>query len=178
MPDLITGAEGAAFIGVSTNDSRADVFATRASDHFERLAHKRWTTTTQVERHSGGTSSIVLGWPPVASITSIDDDGTTISSSDYVLDSETGVITFDYPLSGRKNRVVVTYVTGGTIPELAKEGALVMFGHKWSTQRNTGGTRPNTGESFDEPAPSSSAFAVPNRVREILETLGALGGMG
>lgn len=142
---------------------------------------------TVTEYYSGGTSVITLNSMPVQSITSIVE---TYGQTNYSLtQSELGsamsgfAFTFD-ALTGRvirraynaeamfpigANNVKVIYVAGrDTVPANIRLAALMLIQHLWTTsQVNRNGGRPSLGG--DDTFVPGMGFAVPNRVKELLQ---------
>ena len=142
---------------------------------------------TITEYQSGGTSTLVLNYLPILSITSIIE---TYGQTNYTLtrvnlgDINNGfAYTCDLPQgrivrraynaeanfpTGRDN-VQIIYVVGcASIPSNVRLGTLMLIAHLWTTsQLNRNGNRPSLGG--DDSFTPGMGFAVPNRVKEILQ---------
>lgn len=142
---------------------------------------------TVVEYYSGGTTVINLNSMPVSSVTSIvetygqtnysltqSDLGSAMSGFAFTFDSLTGrVVRRSYNAEAMfpigNNNVKVTYVTGrDTVPANIRLATLMLIQHLWSTsQMNRNGGRPSLGG--DDTFVPGMGFAVPNRVKELLQ---------
>lgn len=142
---------------------------------------------TVTEYYSGGCTEITLNSQPVLSIESIVE---TYGQTNYPLtqvqlgQGMTGFcFTFD-PLTGRivrraynaeamfpvgNRNVKVVYTAGrASVPANVRLAALMLIQHLWSTsQLNRNGGRPSTGG--DDVFTPGMGFAVPNRVKELLQ---------
>lgn len=178
MADLCTLAEAKTHLNIttSTNDAELTAFITVASDLVEEQADRVWRDTTYTEKHTGGTSDVVLFHSPVKSITSVVDDGSTIAPSAYTLISETGLIHLnDNVFQGGRYEVVVTYVAGATtVPSLARQATLETLRHLWQTQRGTVARNPMNGDDID----TRSTFSLPMRAIELIDKIAFHGGIG
>jgi uncharacterized phiE125 gp8 family phage protein len=176
VPDLITLAEAKSHLNIEgdADDAELTTLIGVASDLVEEYANRVWRTTTLTEYHDGGTPDIVLGRSPVASITSITDDGGVLDSADYRLTSATGLVhRLHRSFLGGRQGVTVIYVTGATTPSLVKQATKETLRHLWKTQRGTlGGRKPLDGDA------PSAGFSLPNRVIELLEPHTFNGGIG
>lgn len=142
---------------------------------------------TVVEYYSGGTTSITLNSQPVLSVTSIVE---TYGQTNYNLtqvelgQGMTGFCFTLNPLTGQiirraynaeamfpigTNNVRVEYIAGrATVPANIRLAALMLIQHLWSTsQLNRNGNRPTLGG--DDSFVPGMGFAVPNRVKELLQ---------
>jgi len=100
--------------------------------------------TVTAETHDGGMSLVALRHRPVLSVSAVVEDGTTLTSSDYHLDAEAGLLVRrsgshdDLWEHGRGN-VTVTYVAGrfnstALVDEYYREGARLLFKHLWRSR--------------------------------------------
>lgn len=133
------------------------------------------------ELHNGNTDVIVLRNPRAISITSVYENGTLLTASDYTLDPSGQRLfrvtsgTFNNPnyfgiWAPGVNAVRVTYVAGFTNPPpSAKQGVLEIIRHLWQTQRGTNNvlTRNQTGDDF---LPTAT-FSLPRRAMELLDPI-------
>ena len=142
---------------------------------------------TKTEYYSGGVSSLVVNSLPIISVTSVTETygqtnyslteislGSSNSNFAFTVDYSTGNIvrrSFNaealFPTG--TNNVKVVYVTGrATIPANIRLATLMLIQHLWSTsQLNRNGSRPTLGG--DDSFTVGAGFAVPNRVRELLQ---------
>lgn len=166
---------------VTTSDTEVTYFVGVASDLVESAANRVWRGTTFTdELHKGGRDSIVLLHSPVSTVSSLTDNGETISASDYVLDAATGLIRL---LSGTfapgEGSVKVTYVAGvdaAAVPKLAQHATLETVRHLWSTQRGAGAPRvPMVGDDY---AQQPTTYSLPLRVVELIDRLSLSAGIG
>lgn len=97
------------------------------------------TRRTVTEVHNGGVSAILLRQPPVLSVTSVTESGSTVTG--YSLSASAGVLT---RVSGYSRSVwtdgfgniSVTYVAGRTlVPADLRQAVLEATKHLWETQR-------------------------------------------
>ena len=143
---------------------------------------------TVVEYHDGGSMSISLDQMPVASITSIVETygqtnytlaqvemGTAQSGFSYSFSPTTGQVirrAFNsaaiFP-QGEKN-IAVTYVAGrATVPANIRLATMMLVQHLWTTsQMNRNGGRPTLGGDDIFTPNVGMAYAMPNRVKELL----------
>lgn len=126
------------------------------------------TRRTVTETHSGGSYAVVLGKPPVVSVTSVTENGSAVAASGYSLAPFAGVLTrvSGYSRSAWSDgfgNVSVTYVGGRTtIPEDLRRAVLEMVAHLWETQR--GQQRgPRSGDDYTP----GIGYSLPNRVKEL-----------
>lgn len=134
------------------------------------------TPESRVEKHNGGSSVIVLRSPRAVSLTSIAyADGSTYSSSDYDLDTDTGVLYLAYGgtysrYPGGQRNVTVAYQAGwSSLPADLVQAVKELVRHLWETQRGAAtGARPGFADE-DSAALAGSFSSWPIRVRELLE---------
>lgn len=91
-----------------------DMIAAASAEYAEWVGPVSGTVT---EKHHGGGTSLILRTPNVAALVSaVYSDGTTINVADLDLDTETGIVYWDYNTAGAFNRglrnVTVTYQVG------------------------------------------------------------------
>jgi hypothetical protein len=127
-------------------------------------------TQTKVESREGGRSALALFERPT-SITTVVEDGTTLTSGDWYLDGSGNLWRGDYPGAGTWSRLgptVVTYVTGsGILAENVKLAAAHLVRHWWNQTQQS--YRPYMGATMDEPPSVMVAgYAVPNFVVDLL----------
>lgn len=143
----------------------------------EGAASRIWTRRTVVESYLGGKSAIRLRTYPAISITSVVDDGVTLTG--WTL-TPGGVLWYGLPgqddhFYGRFiGPVVVTYLAGqadGVIPETIRTACLEQVRHQWEVQSggkgslNQGDLDPNTAQQW----------SMPWRVRQMIEATDDLG---
>lgn len=99
---------------VTPDDGRYAAMIDAATAEFENELGVYFVTRSVTETFSGsGKTRHALKYAPIVSITTFTIDGVAVSSSSYVLDSETGIITFTSGefTEGAMN-VIVTYTAG------------------------------------------------------------------
>lgn len=170
----------------SSDDAELQGFVDAATPIIENIGGPVIQRTI-VEYYDGGQSRLELNSLPIVSVTSIIE---TYGQTNYTLTevtlggASTGFgFTMDY-LTGQvirraynaearfpvgANNVQVTYVAGRTaVPANVRLAALMLIQHLWSTsQLNRNGGRPSFGG--DDSFTAGAGFAVPNRVRELLQ---------
>lgn len=128
---------------------------------------------------NGGEPTIFLPFP-VVSVTSVSEsrNGTpvTLAANEYRFDSDIGAVSrvfgsYDAVFATGSRVVSVTYVAGRSpVPADITLATLELVRH-WYQQTQQGGrpSFPNTGALEDETPSPMLGFAIPNRVRELLE---------
>lgn len=181
--EIVTLAQAKTHLNLSSStgsDTELTYFVGVASDLVESAANRVWRSTTYTdERHAGGRDAIVLLHSPVSTVTSLTDDGETISASDYVLDTATGLLRL---ISGSftpgADMVKVTYTAGSdstAVPKLAQHATLETVRHLWQTQRGTGVRAAMVG---DEYAQQPTTYSLPLRAVELIDRLSLSAGIG
>jgi hypothetical protein len=112
-----------------------------ASDAVERDLDRIIARRTVIENHDGGKTGIKLRSGPIISITSVVESGTTLTGTDYVLDSNSGVLwrgsasAAGWWAYGRQ-LVVVTFVAGFVNPPAAaRMVALYLVQAMWQSSQ-------------------------------------------
>ena len=132
------------------------------------------------ELYDGGTEFIRIRNPKAISITSVYENGTSVPSSNYVLDYTgqrlyrigSGTLyatnSYGYWTQGMNN-IQITYVAGYVNPPMsAKQGVLVIIKHLWETQRgamNVMGRVLGGDEMYSTPT-----YSLPRRAIELLDS--------
>ena len=164
----------------SANESEVRRFIDAATDLAETYVGQvlgRRTFTNEL--YDGGTEFIRIRNPKAISITSVTENGATVSASNYVLDytgqrlyrigSGTLYATNSYGYwTAGMNNVSITYVAGYVNPPMAaKQGVLEIIRHLWQTQRGAMNvmTRNQTGDDFYQGA----TYSLPRRAMELLD---------
>lgn len=162
----------------STNDDEVTHFLEVASDLVEEEAKRVWRDTTFTEYHTevGGSRDLVLFHSPVKSITSITDNGSTFSGSDYTLINASGLIRLtSLRFVATPAPVAVVYVAGAAaVPLLAQHAALETLRHLWQTQRGTAIRNPLNGDEYTP----GTTFSLPQRAVELIAKLANHNGIG
>lgn len=181
-------ASSNAFVSLAEAKSYTNILDTADDD--ELLAYLEWacvlaeriadtdfsrkTVTSETHSITGSTCSIQLRRRPVLSVTTVTEAGTTLSASQYALDSRWGTL---YRQSGSytdtawvagRNVVAVTYVVGyAIIPPEVRQATLQILEHLWENQR---GGNPLAGgfRSADEFPQPGANWNVPNKARDVL----------
>lgn len=154
---IVSLAQLKAALSISSSDSTKDEslreYLAQATDLAERYCNRTLRRKAIVETHDGGRQAVCLYAPPVLSVTSVVEDGVTLSASDYVLNAPAGILyrgskdsrlTWDDGLQ----TVVVTYVAGYASPPLVAQRAVIDIA-RWMFQRTSQGPRPGFGQSAD-----------------------------
>lgn len=174
--DLVTLAEAKDQVNItdSSADSELPRFISSATGVVERyvgpVVHR-----TVTETFNGGGRTVLLGWRPVVSVTSVTEDGTALASDGYRVATESGVLTrMAGPSASRfaagVASVVVTYVAGqaantAAVPGHIRMAALIIIQHMWETQR------PAAAGPFSQAADDYDpryAYSIPRRALELL----------
>lgn len=125
--------------GVITSDADRETLqqlCLDASEAIERDLGRALVRRTVVETYDGVLGAIVLRSSPVSSITSVSESGTSLTSTDYSLDSrgmlrrgQYGTSTWD---TSRYQNIVVTYVVGfADPPRVARRVARLLVQSLW-----------------------------------------------
>lgn len=179
--EIVTLAQAKTHLNLSANtgsDTELTYFVGVASDLVESAANRVYRSTTYTdELHKGGRDAIVLDHSPVSSVSSLTDNGSTVSGSAYTLDTATGLLRL---ISGcftpGEGMVKVTYVAGvTTVPTLAQHATLETVRHLWQTQRGTTVRQPLVG---DEYAQQPTTYSLPLRAVELIDRLSLSAGIG
>jgi len=137
----------------TSNDESLRYTLATATELAERYTNRALRRKTVVETHDGGGRALVLREPPVISVTSVVEDGTTLTAADYTANSSAGLLYRGDSTSGQDwyygvQTVVVTYVAGYTSPPLVAQRAVLDIA-RWLWQRTQQGPRPGFGQSAD-----------------------------
>lgn len=147
-----------------------------ATEMAERHCNRALRRKTVSESYNGGNSVLLLRQSPVLSITTVVENGTTLSASDYTVDPSSallyrGTSTAGWSWIDGRQVVTVTYVAGYTDPpQAAQQAVLELARHLWQTQRGQVAL-PTLGGVDDYPTQNGAAWSLPNRVRELLAPL-------
>jgi len=174
---LLSLTDAKAYLNVTSTSSDEELrqFILEASDIAERLTGRQLRRRTVVASFSNdGTEAVVLDVLPAASITSVTENGVTLTAgTDYVADLVAGVIrrgTTLTPLVWATGRghITVTYVAGEANPSptaqlLVKE----LTRHLWRTQR---GASPMGMGGQDDFIPGGNNI-VTYRVKELADMI-------
>jgi uncharacterized phiE125 gp8 family phage protein len=170
-PPLVSLADARTHLGLSqtTNDDQLAGYLQTASRLAEDYTGKAWRRTAITKTYDGRSRSTLRLRAPVISVTSVVEDGATLTSSYYALDAARGLLyRSGYGWSGlTPQNVVVSYVAGptdGAVPESIRHGVLEMVRHLWETQRGRAGMPARGGDSEWSP---DQGFSVPRRVQEL-----------
>lgn len=166
LAPIIGLAEARQICGLGVDVSRDEKLrealetATELCEDFTGRCYRRRTV---VESYDGGKTGLILRKTPVQSITSVTENGGTVSSTGYVLDSNAGILYRGTTAgssswtSGAQN-ITVTYVAGASIVSArVRQAVRVTLLHVWSTQTGASGSpRRGTGSSVSAAAPNAS----------------------
>lgn len=189
-PDSFTVFDSALFPIVSIRDLKAHLNITSTTDDdelaamlsvateaAERYCNRSFRRCTIVETHDGDTDAICLWQSPVISVTSVTENGSALTGSDYFVDASAGILyrgstLARYEWADGTQNIIVTYVAGATVPPLAAQHAVKeLTRHLWDSQRGTVAL-PNVG-GYDDgySTAGGSSYTIPYRVRELLDPL-------
>lgn len=167
-------------ITTSTDDEELRRTIAVASEAAESYCNRVFRRQTVTEYHDGGKQAVLLRQAPVLSITTVVENGTTLTSTDYTADLNAGLVYRGSAAAPWQwyygiQVVVITYVAGYTDPpQAAQQAVLELTRHLWQTQRGNVAL-PSLGGADDPIGWGQTAFSMPNRVRELLDPLCAPG---
>lgn len=182
--DLLTLAEARAGLRLATADiSRdADITATfipAVTTVVEDLVGPVVTRSVTYTA-DGGRGSVLLP-SPVAAITSITDNGVTLTGSDYVVDKPKGIIyrgtmVASVPFTPGRQSVVVTYDSGicantAAVPAPIKLAARAILSALYQVEQQ--GYRPDFGSPDGSTTKTPSGYEIPRRAYQLLEPFAA-----
>lgn len=176
-PSLILSLDDAkAFLNIAdpTTDDELRAVLEAVSDTCERFTKRTWRRTTYVETYtvSGDVDDLQLRHVPVVSVTSVVENGVTLSASDYTLDGRLGLLhrgsyLADLDWQEGFQNVTVTYVSGpagGIVPANILQGCRLLLQHMWRTQRGGRNTPRQVGT--DGEYDPSLGWYIPNNVMQ------------
>ena len=185
---IVTLADVKAHLNIDTIDDDTELqnFLEATTPIIEKIAGPVIVQTV-TEYVNGGGPVITLNYQPVISITSITETvgninytlepvvlGTSTSQYGYTLDTNRGRVTrrnfnTDTTFADGLGNVKIVYSAGrASIPKNIRLAALELVNHWWSmSQRNRNGGRPAFGG--EDVLNMGAGFAIPNRVRELLQ---------
>jgi uncharacterized phiE125 gp8 family phage protein len=139
-----------------------------ASDTCEQYT-RVWRRQTISVTKDGGSHFLRLR-APIISVTTVVENGATVTSGGYTIDADRGWLlrgseTAPWCWAQGRANIDVTYVAGqsdGIVPDPIRQGVLLLVEHLWNTQRGGGGLPRNEGADFAMPP----GFTLPNAVRE------------
>jgi hypothetical protein len=173
--DILTLAEGRSALrqGASTaNDTDITLLITACSISIDRGIGPVVRRTITADTFDGeGTFLQLRSWP-VVSVTTVVEDGTTLTSDQYLVDYEKGQLyrrdgDYDYPWEIGRDNVEVTYVAGrfastSTVDAWYKQGCRLLLRHQWrSEQWNTSGIGVT---DYEVPQVAYPSFSIPKAV--------------
>lgn len=150
--DVVTFAQVSAMLNVPDAEAALiDRYITVVSRHIDDLCGPVVQRTVTAETHHGGTCSIVLDKRPVISVTSVTENGTTVSAAGYHIDLEAGILErvsssyYSYPWYAGRWNVAVTYEAGryedtASVDPIFVEAATMAVKGLWTSQKAIGGT--------------------------------------
>lgn len=170
----------------NANDTELRDFIEAATPVVEKIAGPVIEQTV-VETFDGGNMQLDLSYVPLVSVTSVVETvagvntaltpvtmGESTTPNGYTLDAEGGriirrsgseAISFPYGVGN----IAVTYIAGrNPIPKNIRLATLMLIQHWWQqSQMNRNGGRPSFGG--DDALNMGAGYAIPNRVRELLQ---------
>lgn len=171
---LVSLADAKAFLNITSSSSDEEIrtFILKATDIAERRTGRRFRTSTFVESYSARDEVVVLRQFPVVSVTSVVEDGVTLTAgTDYVVDTTNGTVmrgtsTSSLQWAEGNNNITITYRAGAmnaTAQQLVEE----LTRHLWRTQRGASPMAMGNGDDF---VPGSSNIFT-YRILELIEML-------
>lgn len=138
--------------GTTTEDESLRRVLATATELAERYCNRALRRKTVVETHDGYGRGITLRQAPVISVTTVVENGTTLTAADYTVNTMAGLLYRGSATSTQDwydglQSVVVTYVAGYTSPPLVAQRAVLDIA-KW-LHGTTEGVRPAFGDSVD-----------------------------
>ena len=150
------------------DDDELRAFILAATGLIEGVVGPLSRRPVSAEVHHGGRGIVMMKQAPVLEVTGCRENGVTLSSDNYSVDPESGVLTrtsgyLAYTWYNGFNNVSVDYIAGRSIiPADLAHAVLELVRHLWTTQR---GSIRRSGT--DDYVPGAG-FSMPNRVREML----------
>lgn len=173
--DVVTLAEAKLQLNMTDTASDAElaVFISAASEAIEDYVGAV-VQRPVTETFDGGLEQVLLSKTPVASVTSVTDNGTVLASSAYRV-STAGVLSrvagrFRLRFWDGVQSLTVVYVAGkvadtASVPQRVKMAALIIVQHLWETQRPAAqGPFSQASDDFDP----RYAYSIPRRALELL----------
>lgn len=173
--DVISLAEMKAHLNMtdSVSDAELAVFISAASEVVEDYVGAV-VQRSVTDVFDGGRSAVLLTVKPVASVTSVTDNGTALDTGAYKV-SESGVLTRVVGrdagrFTGGVQSLEVVYTAGqaadtASAPRRVKMAALIIAQHLWETQRPAAqGPFSQASDDFDP----RYAYSIPRRALEML----------
>ena len=160
--------------GATANDLQLYDFAARATDACEQRTNRAWRRKTITEVHNGGSTVLLLRKQPIASVTTVVENGTTLTpGTDYTLDALSGELYRGGPLTRLRwwpgiqviNVIYVVAPKDDIVPDDITGGVLEMVRHLLTSQRGGSGL-PRQDTSGDDWAPGA-ADSVPRWVQQL-----------
>jgi uncharacterized phiE125 gp8 family phage protein len=173
--DVITLAEAKEQLNITSTADDAELagFISGVSEAVEDYAGAV-VQRTVTETFDGGRSTVLLTRTPVASVTSVTDNGTVLDASGYEV-SKSGVLTRvagqgTLPFLPGTQSVEVVYVAGvaastAAAPWRVKLAAKIILQHLWETQRPAASGLFSQGSDDYDPRYS---YSLPRRALELL----------
>jgi len=137
----------------TSNDEALRYTLAQATEMAERYCNRALRRKTVVETHDGDRCALVLREPPIQSITTVVENGVSLTAADYTVNSTSGLLYRGSATSSQewydgRQVVVVTYVAGYANPPLVAQRAVLDIA-RWLWQRTGQGPRPGFGQSAD-----------------------------
>ncbi len=130
---IIPWVDAREYLGMRTSaeDDTIEQVVLAAISIVERHCNRKWrTVTVSAEKYAGGRCAFVLRKHPASSITTVVENGSTLTATDYTYDATSGLLWRGDGTVGQQwhpgpNSVSVTYVAGETeLPEEVVEAIL------------------------------------------------------
>lgn len=196
VTDLATLADLKAHLNIPASDTTQDGelqgFLDAATPVIENITGPIVARTVTAERHSGGMgnrTTLVLRQRPVTAVTEVVEyvgntaqtlavvaDPTQVTAYCVTFDPETAQLVRrvnggqEYPYAWGVDNIWVTYTCGwSAVPANVRLAALFQAAHLYQTSQLGGRPAWNSGGIDDAYASPPSSYAVPNRVRELLD---------
>jgi hypothetical protein len=167
----------------SANEEEVRRFIDAAQDLAENYVGAVLGRRTYVEYYDGNTDVIRLNNPRAISVSEVIENGTTLGTGDYKLDStgqrlhrltatsltQSTSVAYGYWATG-VNAVKVTYTAGYAItPPAIQQGVLEIVRHLWQTQRGAVSVMSRTGAASGDDFYPASTYSLPRRAMELLD---------
>jgi hypothetical protein len=128
-------------------DAQLLTFGQDSTDAVERYTQRHWRRATVVEKHNGGKTAIILREAPLISVTTVVENGVTLTASDYTPDTNSGIVFRGqqqavFPWLWGWQNITITYLVGpagGIVPDNLLLGVKEHVRALWDSQRGGSG---------------------------------------
>lgn len=162
----------------TNDDAKLAVYIKQASDAVSAWCRRVFgqETVSETFRPSFQVGKLILDRRPVSSITSVTEDGTALSASDYELDAESGMVTrlySDCQSNWSASKITVVYVAGyellDSLPHSIEKATILLVKNYYYS-----GPRDPLMKSVDIPGVMSESYwvgdngSIPDEVADLL----------